>query len=153
MSSLVILSSDSMAWVWSMPLLFVVVVPQLVCLSKPAPMRKSRQLAAECLRSSVLLTLCCALMCVSAGQWVIMCVRLWVLVLQCVQTSSTESSILFQEVARAVWCRKRNLLRCTRSARGSASSEWRISLEEYLILCWDRIFVWLCLWSACGCVD
>ena len=30
--------------------------------------------------------LCCALMCVSAGQWLMMCVRLWVLVLQFIHT-------------------------------------------------------------------
>ena len=74
----------------------VVVVPQRVCPSKPAPLRKSKQLAGECHRSSGLLMLCCVLMCVSAEQRVIMCVRLWVPVLHCVQTSSTESSILFR---------------------------------------------------------
>ena len=52
----------------------VVVMPQLVCPSKPAPLRKSKQLAGECHRCSGLLMLCCALMCVSAGQWVIICV-------------------------------------------------------------------------------
>ena len=72
----------------------VVVGPQLVCPSKPALLRKSKQLAGECHRSRGLLMLCCALIFVSAGQWVIICVRLWVPVLQCVQTSSTESSIL-----------------------------------------------------------
>ena len=46
----------------------VVAVPQLVCPSKPAPLRKNKQLARECHRSSGLLMLCCALMCVSAGQ-------------------------------------------------------------------------------------
>ena len=40
--------------------------------------------------------LCCALMCMSEGQWVIMCVRLWVLMLQCVQTLSTVLSVLFR---------------------------------------------------------
>ena len=77
------------------PLVVVVVVvvgPQLVCPSKPAPLRKSKQLAREWHRSSGLLMLCCAIMCVSEGQWVIMCVRLWVLVLQCVPTLSTEST-------------------------------------------------------------
>ena len=73
----------------------VFVGPQLVCPSKPAPLRKSNQLAGECHRSSGLLMLCCALMCVSAGHWVIMCVRLWVLVLQCVQTSSTDRLFSF----------------------------------------------------------
>ena len=67
----------------------VVVVPHLVCPSKPAPLRKSKQLAGECHRSGRLLMLCCAIMCVSAGQWVIMFVRLWVPVLQCMQTSLT----------------------------------------------------------------
>ena len=81
----------------SLPLLvFVVAVPQRVCPSKLTPLRKSKQLAGECHRSSGLLVLCCVLMCVSAGQWVIMCVRPWVPVLQCVQTLSTESSILFR---------------------------------------------------------
>ena len=61
----------------------VVVGPQRVCPSKPTPLRKSKQLAGECHRYSGLLKLCCVLMCVSAGQWVIMCVRLWVPVLQC----------------------------------------------------------------------
>ena len=65
-------------------------------LSEQARLRKRNQLAGECHRSSGLLMLCCALMCVSAGQFVIVCVRLWVLVLQCVQTSSTEPSILFR---------------------------------------------------------
>ena len=66
------------------PWLFnVVVVPQQLCPSKPAPLRKSKQLAGECHRSSGLLMLCCVLMCMSAGQWVIMCVRLLVPVLQC----------------------------------------------------------------------
>ena len=74
----------------------VVVGPQRVCPSKPAPLRKSKELAGECHRSSGLLMLCCVLMCVSAGQWAIMCVRLWVPVLQCVHTSLTESSILFR---------------------------------------------------------
>ena len=74
----------------------VVAVPQLVCPSKPAPLRKSKQLAGECHRSSGLLLLCCALMCMSAGQWVIMCVKQCMLVLQCVQTLSMESSILFR---------------------------------------------------------
>ena len=46
----------------------VVVGPQLVCPSKPVPLRKSKQLAGECHWSSGLLMLCCALMCVSAGQ-------------------------------------------------------------------------------------
>ena len=69
-----------------MPPLVVVVVPQCVCPSTPTPLKKSKQLAGECYRSSGLLMLC-VLMCVSAGQWVIMCVRLWVPVLQCVQTS------------------------------------------------------------------
>ena len=73
----------------------VVVPPQRVRPSKPAPLRKSKQLARECHRSSGLLMLCCVLMCVNAGQWVIMCIRLSVPVLQCVQTSSTESSVLF----------------------------------------------------------
>ena len=50
--------------------------------------------ARECHRSSGLLMLCCALVCVSVGQSVILCVRLWVLVLRYVQTSSMESSIL-----------------------------------------------------------
>ena len=72
----------------------VVVVPHRVCPSMPAPLKKSKQLADECHRSSGLLMLCYVLMCVSAGQWVIICVRLWVPVLQCVQTSSTESSSL-----------------------------------------------------------
>ena len=75
---------------------FVVAVPQRVCPSKPAPLKKSKQLDGECHRSSGLLMLCCVLKCVSAGQWVIMYVRPWVPVLQCVQTSSTESSILFR---------------------------------------------------------
>ena len=74
----------------------VVVVPRLVCPSKPTPLRKSKQLAEECHSSSGLLMSCCALMCLSVGQWVIMCVRLWVLVLQWVQTSLTESSIVFR---------------------------------------------------------
>ena len=74
----------------------VVAVPQRIFPSKPAPLRKSKQLAGECHRPSGLLMLCCVLMCASAGQWVIMCVRLWVPVLQCVQSSSTESSILFR---------------------------------------------------------
>ena len=52
----------------------VAAVPQRVCPSKPAPLKKSKQLAGECHRSSGLLMLCCVLMCVSAGQWVIMCV-------------------------------------------------------------------------------
>ena len=56
----------------------VVVGPQLVCPSKPAPMRKSKVLAGVCHRSSGLLMLRCALMWVSEEQWVIMCVRLWV---------------------------------------------------------------------------
>ena len=71
-------------------------VPQLVWPRKSAPLRKSKQLVGECHRSSVLLILCCAVMCFSAEQWVMMCVRLLVLVLQCVQTLSTESSILFR---------------------------------------------------------
>ena len=58
----------------------VVVGPQLVCPSKPTPLRKIKQLAGECHRSSGLLMLCCTLMSVITGQWVIMCVRLWVLV-------------------------------------------------------------------------
>ena len=74
----------------------VVVVPHRVCPSTPAPLKKSKQLAGECHRSSSLLMLCCVLMWVSAGQWVVMCVRQWVPVLQCVQTVSTESSILFR---------------------------------------------------------
>ena len=74
----------------------VVAVPHRVCPSTPAPLKKSKQLARECHRSCGLLMLCCVLMCVSAGQWVIICARLWVPVLQCVQTSSTESSILFR---------------------------------------------------------
>ena len=74
----------------------VVVIPQRVCPSKPAPLRKSKQLAGECHWSSGLLMLCCVLMCVNAGQWGIMCVRQWVPVLQYVQTSSTESPIRFR---------------------------------------------------------
>ena len=74
----------------------VVVVPHRVCPSTPAPLRKSKQLAGECHRSSGPLMLCCVLMCVSARQWVIICIRLWVPVVQCVQTWSTESSILFR---------------------------------------------------------
>ena len=54
----------------------VVVVPQRVCPSKPAPLSKHKQLAGECHKSSGLLMLFCVLMCVSAEQWVIMCVRL-----------------------------------------------------------------------------
>ena len=60
----------------------VVVVPYLVCPCKPTPLRKSKPLAGECHRSSGLLMLCSALMCMSAGQWVTICVRLWVLVLE-----------------------------------------------------------------------
>ena len=50
----------------------VVVRPHLVCLSKPTPLRKGKQLAGEYHRSSGLLMLCCALMCMRSGQWVIM---------------------------------------------------------------------------------
>ena len=53
--------------------LVVVILPQLVCPSKPAALRKSKQLAGECHRSSGLLMLSCALMCMSAGQFVILC--------------------------------------------------------------------------------
>ena len=60
----------------------VVVVLLLVWPSRSALPRKSKQLPGECHRSSGLLMLWCALMRVSAEQWVIMCVRLWVLVLQ-----------------------------------------------------------------------
>ena len=38
--------------------------------------------------------LCCAVMCVSAGQCVSICVRVGVAVLQCMQASSTESTLL-----------------------------------------------------------
>ena len=54
----------------------VVAVPHCVCPSMPTPLKKSKQLAGECHKSSGLLMLCCVLMCVSAGQWVIICVRL-----------------------------------------------------------------------------
>ena len=54
----------------------------LACLSEQSlPLSESKLLAGEFHRSSGLLMLCCALMCMSAGQRVIMCVRLWVLVL------------------------------------------------------------------------
>ena len=43
--------------------------------SCPVPLMKGKQFAGECHRSSGLLMLCCALMCASVGQWVIMCVR------------------------------------------------------------------------------
>ena len=49
-----------------------------------------------------------------------MCVRLWVLVLQCMQTSSTESSILFRKLPA----------QC--DARNEACDGFRG--EEYLIL-------------------
>ena len=46
----------------------VVVLSYLVWPSKSAPLRKSEELAEERHRSSGLFILCCALMCVSAGQ-------------------------------------------------------------------------------------
>ena len=46
----------------------VVVVPQRLCPSKPAPLMKRKQLAGECHRSSGLLMLSCVLMCGSAGE-------------------------------------------------------------------------------------
>ena len=54
----------------------VVGLPQLVCQGKSAPLRKSKdkECAVECHRSSRLFILCCALMCVSAGKYVMMCV-------------------------------------------------------------------------------
>ena len=62
----------------------VVGLPQLLWPSKSALLRKSKRLTGECHRSSGLLMSCCVLMCVSVGQWVMMCVRLWVFVLQLV---------------------------------------------------------------------
>ena len=55
---------------------FVVGLSQLRWLSKSAPMRKRKLLAGERHRSSGLLMLCCAPMCVSTGQWVMMCVEI-----------------------------------------------------------------------------
>ena len=59
----------------------VVGLPRLVWSSKSAPLMKSKQLDGEHDRSSGLLMLWCALMW-TVGQCVIMCVRLWVVVIR-----------------------------------------------------------------------
>ena len=127
--------------------------PQLVCPRKPNPLRKSEQLAGECHRSRRLLLLCCALMCASAGQWVIMCIRLWVIVHSVCRLPWWNRLFFFSKFARAVWCPQRSLLRCTLSARGSAGSEWCISGGGVPNIVLGLGFLWLCLWSACGCAN
>ena len=59
----------------------LLLVPNLIVWpSKSSSLRKSEQLAGERHWSSGLLMLCCVLMCVSVGQWIMMCMRLWMLV-------------------------------------------------------------------------
>ena len=63
-----VLSESTVDW-HTLQDVVVVVVPQRVSPSKPAPLRKNKQLAGECHKSSGLLMLFCVLMCVSAEQW------------------------------------------------------------------------------------
>ena len=94
--------------------------------------------------------LCCVLMCMSAGQWVIMCVRLWVPVVLCVCVCVCRLHLwnhLFSFGKLPEQCDVRN------EACGGVlglhvvvrvlSGVFRV--KEYLTLCWNQVFVCLSL--------
>ena len=119
----------------------VVVVPQRVCPSKTAPLRKSKHLAGECHRSSGLLMLCCVLMCMSAGSGSL-CVLGYGC--QCYSVCRLhQRNHLFSIGKLAEQCDV-----CNKACWGVLSQHVVVRVlsgvcrgEEYLILCWDQVFV------------